>query len=401
MSSSSVEELSIALEHDIDEQYQYQPGEVIRGHVRIKVARPTAIRTVTLRVVGEATVSWKEEGEGTIHQAEESYLDASKLVLDTRDSQPRNLDPGYHEFSFEYLLPENLPSSYIGKFGNVTYTMKATVTGVKSIDTAITSEPFLILRRSVVPEDVIQSVTMSLDKRMWGSCTFGKVSAKVTLEAKGGVPGEDLFMHVEIKNHSQRTVTAMQASLVMLSSYHAQKNTTFFRQVVSKKRDEFDVGHNLGRRWNFVRLSIPLYIPETHLEHCDIIEIDYIFQFRVEISGGAELKVEVPFLVGSHMPGQDGHRKGQQQDSEAAAINRQWTVRAKGFPLQDLEGGDQGSGDLGEPPWSWSAGSGAPELRGPDRAVMNNPLFRHGSFRNNNTWETRDVPEEQMENTRL
>jgi hypothetical protein len=35
---SAVEELTIALEHDIDEQYQYQPGEVIGGNVRIKVS---------------------------------------------------------------------------------------------------------------------------------------------------------------------------------------------------------------------------------------------------------------------------------------------------------------------------------------------------------------------------
>ena len=128
---SAVEELTVVLEHDIDEQYQYQPGELVRGHVRIKVARPTAIRTVTTRVVGEGNVSWKEAEGGddprhphAIHQAEEKYVDASKVVVDTKQGQPRNLPPGYHEFPFEYLLPENLPSSYIGKFGNVTYTMK-------------------------------------------------------------------------------------------------------------------------------------------------------------------------------------------------------------------------------------------------------------------------------------
>ncbi|XP_076455115.1 arrestin domain-containing protein 4-like [Babylonia areolata] len=394
---SSVEELTIALEHDIDEQYQYQPGEVIRGEVRIKVARPTALRIVTIRVVGEGTVSWREEGEGSIHQADEKYLDASKVVLDTKDSQPHNLDPGYHEFSFEYLLPENLPSSYIGKFGNVTYTMKATVAGVKSIDTAITSEPFLILRRAVLPEQALQPAALSQEKRLWGSCTFGKISAQVSVEARGGVPGEDLFMHAQIKNHSQRTVTAMQASLVMLSTYHARKNTTHFRQVVSKKRDEFDVGHNLGRRWNYVRLTIPPYIPETHLDHCDIIEIDYFFQFRVEISGGAELKVELPFLIGSHLPGQESRRRPEGQQDSGSAMNRQWTVRAKGFPLEDLDG-DHVPMDLGEPQqWGWS--SGVPELRGPERAVMNNPLFRQGSFRN--AREVKSVPEEQMENTRL
>ena len=228
---SAVEELTVVLEHDIDEQYQYQPGELVRGHVRIKVARPTAIRTVTIRVVGEGNVSWKDEDDDSINQAEERYVDASQVVLDTKHAQPRSLPPGYHEFPFQYSLPENLPSSYIGKFGNVTYTMKATVTGVKSIDTSITSEPFLVLRRTPLPAWAEQSLSLAQEKRLWGSCTFGKISARLTLESRGGVPGEDLFMHAEIKNHSQRTVTAMQAALVMVSVYHARKNSTSFRQV--------------------------------------------------------------------------------------------------------------------------------------------------------------------------
>lgn len=235
---SAVEELTVVLEHDIDEQYQYQPGEVVRGNVRIKVVRPTAIRTITIRVVGEGNVSWKEEYDDSINQAEEKYVDASKVILDTKHLQPHNLTPGYHEFPFEYHLPENLPSSYIGKYGNVTYTMKATVTGVKSIDTSITSEPFLILRRSPLPASVQHPLSLAQEKRLWGSCTFGKISARLTLESRGGVPGEDLFMHAEIKNHSQRTVTAMQASLIMVSFYHARKNSTCFRQVRLRKDED-------------------------------------------------------------------------------------------------------------------------------------------------------------------
>lgn len=231
---SSVEELTVVLEHDIDEQYQYQPGEVLRGNIRIKAARPTALRTITIRVVGEGNVSWKdEEGDSRspINQAEEKYVDVSKIVLETKNQNPRNLQPGYTNFPFEYQLPENLPSSYIGKFGNVTYTIKCTVTGVKSIDTSITSEPFLVLRRSPLPESAKEEMTLQQEKRLWGSCTFGKISARLNMESRGGVPGEDLFMHAEIKNHSQRTVTAMQAALVMLSTYHARNKSTSFRQV--------------------------------------------------------------------------------------------------------------------------------------------------------------------------
>ncbi|KAK7495732.1 hypothetical protein BaRGS_00012952 [Batillaria attramentaria] len=391
---SAVEELTIVLEHDIDEQYQYQPGEIVRGNIVVKTVRPTAIRNITIRVVGEGNVSWKDEDDHSICQAEETYCDASKVILDTRQLEPRNLQPGLHEFPFEYQLSDNLPSSYIGKFGNVTYTMKATVLGVKSIDTSISSEPFLVLRRCPLPPSVEQPLVLAQEKRLWGSCTFGKISARLTLERRGGVPGEDLFMHAEIKNHSQRTVTAMQASLIMMSIYLARNRSTTFRQIVSKKRDEFDVEHNEGRRWNYVRLTLPPYIPETRLEHCDIIEIEYFFQFRVEISGGVELKMEAPIMIGAHPQGLEvpGAGFGPAAGGER---NSQWTIRTKGLPVDMTE---EGTGaDLGDPQHHWGVATGVPELRG-DKVVVNNPLFRQGSFM---TKGVKAIPEEHMENTRL
>jgi hypothetical protein len=179
-------------------------------------------------------------------------------------------------------------------------------------------------------------------------------------------------------------------------------------QIVSKKRDEFDVEHSQGRRWNYVRLTLPPYIPETHLEFCDIIEVDYFFQFRVEISGGAELKMEAPLLIGSHMPGEEGPRR-KAAAANHAHINSQWTVR--GAPALDFS--NFNDMDHTEPHHQWGQTTGVPELRG-DKVVVNNPLFRQGSIVRQGPDNygngkmafgggggQREIPEEQMENTRL
>ena len=178
-------------------------------------------------------------------------------------------------------------------------------------------------------------------------------------------------------------------------------------QVVSKKRDEFDVEHNEGRRWNYVRLTLPPYIPETRLEFCDIIEIEYLFQFRVEISGGAELKMEIPILIGSHPYGQGLQRQGDfSPQAGPGGVNRNWTVRGQGPGPEDEGEAGGGAGeyrdqaDLGDPRRHFGVSSGVPELRG-EKVVVNNPLFRHGSFLTRPGKEPRDLPEEQMENTRL
>lgn len=74
---SAVEELTVVLEHDIDEQYQYQPGELLRGRIVVKTVRPTALRSITIRVVGEGTVSWKDVGDASICQAQLNFLSFS------------------------------------------------------------------------------------------------------------------------------------------------------------------------------------------------------------------------------------------------------------------------------------------------------------------------------------
>ncbi|KAH9500704.1 hypothetical protein Btru_076320 [Bulinus truncatus] len=385
---SAVEELSIVLQHDIDEQYQYQPGEIIRGTIHIKLSRPTAIRIINIKVYGEGNVSWRNDDEH-VFQAKEVYVDAVKAVVDTTHLEPLSLDRGNHQFLFDYLLPEAIPSSYIGKYGNVTYTIKVTVTGVKSVDTSISSEPFLVLRRSALPPKALQPLLLQTTKRMWASCSFGKLYINVKLDKQGGVPGEDIFLTSEIKNHSRRTVTAVQASLVMNSIFKAQDQQTDFRQVVSKKRDEYDISYMEGRRWTFVRLPLPPYIPETKLEYCEFIDLDYIFQLRVELSGGEEIKMEAPFWVGAQPHGFEVPK----DEKTGLNINRQWTIRGtKGIDLHDQDN----SAKVMEYNDGWGVEI-IPEMR-PDSAVVSNPLFQQNTYFTN---DAKMIPEESVENTKL
>lgn len=58
------------------------------------------------------------------------------------------LEEGPHEFVFYYQLSDSLPSSYIGKYGSVTYLIKAQLLPDRKYgaDAMITNEPFLVLR---------------------------------------------------------------------------------------------------------------------------------------------------------------------------------------------------------------------------------------------------------------
>lgn len=48
------------------------------------------------------------------------------------------------------------------------------------------------------------------------------------------------------------------------------------------------------------RLTIPPYIPESRLDGCDIIDISYALQFKVEVSKNKNLTISVPLVVGTN-----------------------------------------------------------------------------------------------------
>ena len=387
-SRPSFESLTITLEHDIDEQYQYQPGEIIRGKIGIHLHRSTLVQTIYITIFGEGVVSWDDPYLG-VFQANENYLNASKVIFETTNQRPRILDQGFHDFPFEYQLPEDIPSSFIGKYGSVTYILKAVVQGERTGDTTIATEPFLVLREYPLPEEVFSPCERKLENRYWALCSTGKVKIIIGLNKTGYVPGEDMFVQAEIQNRSPLRITAIQASLIMNSIYFAQKESIPFRQIVNKRRDDYELVEGDGRRWQNVRISIPPYIPESKLEFCDIINVSYLFQFRVELSGGQEVRTEIPVLLGARPRGLEVPADKQNN------INTHWTMGPKELArngtheFNNIDHEDNHEG--------WSAG--APEFRQPDTQVKN-PLYRPESQK------TKRAPApnylgERLENTQL
>ena len=305
--ASMIERFEIVLEHDIDEQYQYEPGQVIRGHVLLKVKDAMKVKAIQVQVKGEATVSWEDEFKsGPSYRADETYIDVTQSLLQARAQQSITLEKGKHQFPLEYTLPVSLPSSFIGKYGSITYVVKATLREDQKfgLNAMITSEPFLVMRRLDLSADkkLLQRHDAVAKKRLWGAlafCISGNVEANVSLRKTGFVPGEDVFVDAEVNNDSPRTVKAINASIIMHSTFSAKNKSRYNIYTVNKKRDDLEMSVGDGHRWRNVRITIPPYIPETRLDGCDIIDIKYELLFKVEISGGRELKITIPIVVGT------------------------------------------------------------------------------------------------------
>jgi hypothetical protein len=326
--TSAIKKFEIHLEHDIDEQYQYEPGEQVRGEVLLSTTEELRVCSVQVQVRGEATVSWDDEVSGDQFSAKETYIDTtvelpltadvggpasgqrktstSGTAAGTKANQVVAFGKGDHTFPLEISLPSTLPSSFIGKFGSITYVLKATIREDKlmGLGTTITSEPFLVLRHLDIQDDekLQKPATTQLSRRVAGRCFLvcsGLVEAHFTIDKTGLLPGDEVVINGQIDNSSRRLVKSVQASLLLNSTFHAKNKVREHSQVVTKKSDSCEVEDGDTRQWTNVRLAIPPYIPESRLDGCDMIDIAYEMQFRVELDGNDDLIGSIPITIGT------------------------------------------------------------------------------------------------------
>lgn len=311
--SNSVKKFEIHLEHDIDEQYQYFPGELMRGAVVLSSEDPVRVKAILVQIKGEATVSWPSDDQnGDMFSTSETYVDVTLTVFGTDDGggvdqSTIELPGGDHSYPFEYALPPSLPSSFIGKHGGVTYIIKATLKEDRpgGLGTVITTDPFLVLRPMDIASnrELQQRRTVTASRRTSGltllCCLFGKTVGRFSVARTGVLPGDNVIVDADVSNDSSQPIKSIHAAVVLVSTFQAKKLTRSNTQVVVKKADNVEVEYGATHKWTSVLLALPSYIPESRLDGCDMIDIAYEVRFRLEMADGSDVTAAIPITVGT------------------------------------------------------------------------------------------------------
>lgn len=349
--SNSVKKFEIHLEHDIDEQYQYCPGELMTGTVLLSSEDPVRVRAILVQIKGEATVAWPSDDQtsGDMFSTSETYVDVTITVFGSPDEGPdtptTDLPSGDHSYPFEYALPPSLPSSFIGKYGGVTYIIKATLKedrpgGLGSVNT---TEPFLVLRPMDIASnrDLHQRRTVTASRRTSGlslvCCLFGKTVGRFSVARTGVLPGDNVIVDADVSNDASQPIKSIHAAVVLVSTFQAKKLTRSNTQVVVKKADNVEVEYGTTYKWPPVRMALPSYIPESRLDGCDMIDIAYEVRFRLEMADGSDVTAAIPITVGTPK------RKG------VGAPVRGGKARTSGKGVARLSNGKLGGGGDGPP----------------------------------------------------
>ncbi|KAJ8316570.1 hypothetical protein KUTeg_005879 [Tegillarca granosa] len=114
------------------------------------------------------------------------------------------LPSGRHSYPFQFQLPPNLPASFEGEYGYIRYWVKALVEKPLKSFSHVTKSAFTIIG--------------ALDLNYFSDSNLcdRPVTAYLSLERKGFVPGEPVFINAEIENLSRRKMKDSSVELKML-----------------------------------------------------------------------------------------------------------------------------------------------------------------------------------------
>jgi len=108
---------------------RYTPGETISGKATLTLDKQVKYRKITASLHGaESTQITTGTGKNRHTVTEENKLVTQELILKEESGKKEGvMSAGVFEFPFSFVLPENLPSSYLGNSVLICYELKAWV----------------------------------------------------------------------------------------------------------------------------------------------------------------------------------------------------------------------------------------------------------------------------------
>ncbi|XP_051727136.1 arrestin domain-containing protein 4-like [Ctenopharyngodon idella] len=290
---------SLDLILDNDQRDGYCSGEVVSGHISLKISEATTVKAIKVLLKGYAQVSWMHKRSRC--SEERKYLSLSKKLLASTGTQDLILHSGVYEIPFELQLPQSpLVSSFSGKHGHVYYMVQAVLKRPFHENQRVCRELCIINPIDVNMPTLISPVSQTC-KKMIGCWIFtsGPISLSVSIDRQGYFNGESLPICALIENRSSRLVVP-KAVIYQIQTYMAKGKTKIIKQVVASASGNV-VPSDCSSRWNGNTLKIPPVSPS--ILNSDILKVEYLLAVIVQIPGAKNLEVQIPLVISTDSHG--------------------------------------------------------------------------------------------------
>jgi len=289
----------------------YFSGETVHGQILINLSDSKNFRKIKIELVGEGRVQWQEtrtvtrrDSDGKSHS--ETVTDYFKnhetyVKQETVLHAGPGLPPGIHYFPFSFMLPPNLPSSFESDIGHVRYFVKADIVRDWKWNHKVKQHFMVngILDLNAYPSAKHEGHSREHKRLCCLCCKSGPISAVITSNRAGYVPGEMIGFNAEVDNLSNRNMKGSFLNLVEIVEYRATSKKRTERRVVSEVR-RGQILPGTSDYWEGVTMRVPALPPTKLAGACSIIDVQYRLEFHVEPKGPAfDLVVGIPIIIGT------------------------------------------------------------------------------------------------------
>ncbi|CAL9708240.1 unnamed protein product [Knipowitschia caucasica] len=283
-------------------QDAYSPGDVLTGRVIVVTTKETKVQCFYVRAKGKAKVTWCE-GAGrktVVEQNKRKYFYFEHIILQDKNKGDGSeiIGAGRNVFPFTFNIPtKDMPSSYQGKWGRITYSLRAQITQSIWI-VHKTKIEFPFRTKAEYPfASKTETILIGLKEQQqatWISfCGVGKVTMNVTSERMGIKQGEAMGVSVEVINDSSRTVTP--------TLYLCQKQTfvAHSKHMVYADNTLVGMGDTVSPQSSHTVtkvLSIPPLLPPTFF-NCSMMKLEYRLKVTLDATQERNFEIKLPLII--------------------------------------------------------------------------------------------------------
>uniref|UniRef100_A0A3B4UWR9 Arrestin C-terminal-like domain-containing protein n=1 Tax=Seriola dumerili TaxID=41447 RepID=A0A3B4UWR9_SERDU len=275
----TVKHLSVEY-NKVNERGTFSPGDIISGRVIAVTNKETKVQCFLVRAKGKAEVTWHEqEGLTTVvHSDKKKYFYFEHIILQDKNKGDGSeiIGPGRNVYPFTFKIPNMcMPSSYEGKWGKITYSLRAQLTqSIWLVHKTKTEFPFLT--KAEFP--------------------FASKSEMIIIGLKA------IGVSVEVLNDSTRTVTP-RFYLCEKQTFVAQsKRTVHSNDILFGTGDSVpaETSQTITKVMSIPPQTIPTFF------NCCMMKLEYRLKVTLDVplARDSEIKLPLVILLGSPKPHQ-------------------------------------------------------------------------------------------------
>ncbi|KAM8865412.1 arrestin domain-containing protein 3-like [Synchiropus picturatus] len=270
-------------------------GDVLRGAVLFDLESETNVKSVFVKVKGEAAVEWFEIVNRCtfVYKTSRRYFKVKEYLI-APQNRAIELAKGLHRLDFVLRIPEgDFPSSLRAPSGTILYTLEVKIP-MTWRQTFQWKNELNFLSKSYALLGVTRSrQSSSVDKRV-GIFSRGRVNMRVTAD-KQCTKGEVLYIVAQISNMSSKKVTP-QFKLIQTTRYKVRgaiAGQKITRRILRKTEDPVKSGTEASVSCHFPILDDMSY----SIHNCSILRVWHTIKVSLDISFSCNPTVLLPLDI--------------------------------------------------------------------------------------------------------